>query len=582
MSDVASFVTMPVAKSEVESLQRALQLLLDGTQYLVRTLPPRSETNTIRAELVDYAKFASELLDWCGKMPAQRVRETLFSFLKYYYKFLQNAVQEGKLSPPNEAKETILPHMREILIELGPCITISQDRMAAFVIISSPMASLWTVEDLQECLKRRGIVYGVDETQLKSIFANQQFDQVVRVALGKPPIQGINATLEDPLQLLAKTSQFLHKESSRMDFKNQNLFVPIKAGQLILRKTPARAGENGCDIFGREIESPSGLDVEMPKIDNCERDETGLQLLSKVDGCAYSENDRIVVTAALTIPRNVDFESGNIKTNVSVTVNRDVLSNFSVESKQDIAVRGVIEAAVINAGGSVLCQGGINGKEKAVIQAGKNVEAAHVNGARVVAGGNVTINGPIIKSEVFGRRVHAAGGNGQIMGGAIHAWEDICASEIGSEMGVRTELILGEELGELKQRVDEFSENLKSMKRQKAQAEQALKTLRSNGGGDSSRIDQLLKALKKLNQDILERQRAFDGAIKDLAYSESCSRMVRAEKAIYAGTHIRILNRTLTIKKKCGPTTIVLANDKLVALPFKERSFNGHDVEDTE
>jgi hypothetical protein len=35
-------------------------------------------------------------------------------------------------------------------------------------------------------------------------------------------------------------------------------------------------------------------------------------------------------------------------------------------------------------------------------------------------------------------------------------------------------------------------------------------------------------------------------------------------------------------QKEVRPTTIVLANDKLVALPFKERSFNGHDVEDTE
>ena len=567
--------------NESESLKRILQLLFDAIQDFIRSFSCEEKDLSIRHELVEYGKFASELITWCGKIPASRMRDSLYSFLKHFNRFYLRSLREG-LIPQKQDEESLTSCLREIVLELGPSLIVSQDRMAAFLCLPSDFSSLITEQDLLEFVQRQGIQYGVDETAIRGIYQNRQFDQTVRIALGKSPILGVDAYLEDPLQLMNNSVPLSRKASSKVNYKDQILFVSVKEGQLILKKHPPAYGEKGMDIFGNEIESLTGLDVEMPRIENCECDPSGLQLISKVDGCAYFENGRIIVTPALSISGNVDFETGNIDTKVSVRIGKDVLSNFVVKTSMDVAVQGVIESAEIRAEGSVFCQGGINGKEKALVHAGKNVETAHINSAKVIAGGSVMVNGPVIQSEISARRVQATGNNGQIMGGCIHAWDDICATEIGSEMGIQTELVLGSELGELKKNVNIVSENLKTVKYQKYQTEQALKKMQSAGDSVRPQIEKLAKSLHRMKKELLDLHKRFDQSIRDLAYSENCVRMVRAEKTIHAGTLIRIMNHSMVIKKRRGPTSIIVSENRLVALPYRERSLNGDDIEDME
>ncbi len=567
--------------SETESLQQAIQYILDGIQDLVGLLSPDEKEASLREELMECGKFAACIMDWCGKMPAQRVKEALLSLIKKLNLEIKTAIQEKRFTPSQndaDASDYMLPHMREALHELGFGIQISNDRMAAFISIPSDFASIWSPEDIKQCLKQRGIVFGIDESVINSIFEDNKFDCSVRIVVGKDPVIGEDARLEDPLNLLKYSNHLFNNPNSKTNYKQSALFKKVSQGDLILKKIPARQGAVGSDVFGEKIECPAGLDIKMPIIDNCQRDESGLGLVSKVDGCAYADKDIIFVTKALHIKGNVDFETGNIDSNVSVTVSGDVLSDFSINSGQDIAVNGVIEGAEINAGNSVFCKRGVNGKDKAVINAGKNVECVHINSAEVYATNYVVSSGPIIKSKVAGMRVSAEGSNGQIMGGCINAWEDIYAQEIGSEMGVKTELVLGDELNNLQNRVYQLVDDLKSKKKKKKQTQRALNTLKTSGG-DQEKIDYTSNALRRINQIVLKTQHKLDNAKRDLSYSETCVRMVRAEKCIYGGATIRIMGKKLVIKKPLGPTNVVYSDGKLLTLPYKERVFGEEEGE---
>ena len=568
--------------TETESLQRAIQHILDGIQDLVGILSPGENETSLREELLKCGKFAARIMDWCGKMPAQRIKEVLLSLIRKLNREIKTAIQEKRFIPSQnetDSSDYALPYMREALIELDFGIQISNDRMAAFISIPSDFASIWSAEDIKQCLKQRGVVYGIDESAIHSIFENNNFDCLVRIAVGKDPAIGEDARLEDPLNLIKYSNHLFHNPNSKTNYKKSTLFKKVITGDLILKKIPARQGASGCDVFGEKIECPTGLDVKLPIIANCQKDESGLALISKVDGCAYSEKDKIFVTKALHIKGNVDFETGNIDSNVSVIVSGDVLSDFSISSDQDIAVNGVIKSADINAGNSVFCKRGVNGKGKSVINAGKNVECVHINSAEVNASNYVVIFGPIIKSKVAGKRVSAEGSNGQIMGGCINAWDDIYAQEIGSEMGVKTELVLGEELQNLQNRVYKFVDELKLKNKQKKQTQRTLNTLKTSGG-DQEKINFTTNALRRINQTVLKTQYKLDNAKRDLSYSETCVRMVRAEKCIYGGTTIRIMDKKIVFKKTIGPTNVVYSDGKLLTLPYKERAFGEEEGEE--
>lgn len=580
MSESVANQSIQEKKTELQSVEIAIQSLLDGLQELIRNIPTLGDKPSLRPDLKVFVKYASEMMDWCGKVPTPRIWDTLKSFIRHIYGFLQTAVKEGRMKAPDDKETSLLPRLHHVLMEIGPNLTVSDDRMAAFVMIPSDLAVLWSVDDIKECLKRKGIVNGVEEDQLEAIFTEQKFDRVVRVALGKSPVIGNDAEIEDPLQLFKKKILKGTKKFHWTDYKAHHLFVPVKKGDLILNKIPAKKGEKGCDIFGRVIDSPEGLDKPIPPVENCVLEAGGSHLISKVDGCAYTEQNRIFVSPSLMVKENVDFETGDINANVSVTVGKDILAGMRVESVQDVAVKGVIESCNVIAGGSVFCQSGINGKGDTMVQARRNVEAVHINSAKIIAGDYVTIHGPIMNSEVSARRVLATGTNGLIIGGVIRAWEDVCATEIGSKMGVHTELILGGELEELKKKVEELSASIKEKKQTKSQAEASLRQLHSAKNEDKQQVEKLIAEVKSLAAEIDEIQLRYDKAMIDLAYSETCIRMVRVSKVIYAGTYIQILNQSKTFKETCGPMNVKYSIRGLLTLPYKDRSFDGEEEEE--
>ncbi|MBD3267470.1 DUF342 domain-containing protein [bacterium] len=547
--------------TEETSIRTSVDTLIEGLASLCgeEELPA-----SLRSQLSETNEFVQQIADWCGKMPPQRVRDAAFSVLKK----VDELVREAGIEPP--------AFLAKAAKELGPNLSVSNDQMAVFVNIPAEMAHLWSAEDLAESIRLRGVSNGIDEDALNAVFNKSSFDQMVKVACGKDPVPGKNAKLHWQIQIQNNTSE-PENGIARKNHKSVYCFVPVKENQILVKKVPATEGEPGWDVFGTEIPSIPGVDRELPSIPNCTLGSSGLELLASVDGCAYRENETVFVVPALVVNGNVDYESGNIKTTVSVSVSGDVLSEFKVVSDRDVGVEGGIDAARIQSGGSVFCNGGINGKEKAIISAKKNVESFYINESTVEAGRQVISHGTIIQSTVTARRVKAMDKNGQIIGGKVHAWDDVCAQEIGSEAGVKTFITLGEELPRLQEAADKFHEALLARKSQKTKFEEMrgkLQDLAQKPGADEKvkkDLSLIQKKLDKLEREIGALAEKAEEVQRDLSHSETSPRMVRAQKGIYPGTVIRMLGKSLNVREKLGSSTITFRDGKIVTLAYQER-----------
>lgn len=511
--------------------------------------------------LLDSLQLLRQMNDWVGKMPESRIREALVSIVKQL---------EPVLCASDDSPDAFV--LENAVRALGVDVEISSDRMTAFLILPKVLAKYWSPETLAEAIAECGVAHGIDAKAIETIFNKKLFDRRVKVARGQSPVPGTDAKIEDTLKLLERADIIGKEVGSRIDYKEQTLFRPVLEGDVLLQKIPADPGEAGMDVTGQEIPATPGLEADFPPNSNCKLSEDGLFLHTAMSGCAYIKDGKLNVVPALNIDGNVDFSSGNVKTPVAVQIKGDILTDFRVETDGEVAVSGVVEGAVIHAQQSILCSQGIEGKDKARINAGADLKCKYIKNAYVSAVGNIAVEGEIIQSEVHAKRVHCEGKDGSIIGGKVFAWDDVCAKVLGSSMGVRTEITLGAELSELEEKQNHLAGLLKSKQEQK---DKLVEAKSKSGAGGSSQVDEELQGeIDKMDQELDALSMRLNECKTDFETSQSSMRTVRAERDILPGVIVRILGKGIEIKTPTGPATITYSDGKLTTLPYQERELD--------
>ena len=545
--------------TESDNLQIALGKLKEGLHSLI--------TNAVKdsaAELIECRDFVYIMHSWIGKMPGQRIRETALSLIRQIF------------SITSKRNISLNPAITLAMMELGPNLTISNDQMAAFITIPSDMASLWNTETVKKSLQRNRILHNLDETAIQTCFAQNQFDQMICVARGKNPIPGDDAVLEWKIKLIDN----LNAEDTSACLNNPNrinYIEPIAVNQLIAIKKPSTEGIPGYDIFGNEAPTIAGINIDFPPLPNCRIEKGGMEIYSAVDGFAYVDHGKVSIVPTGIINGDVDIQSGNIQKTEGITILGDIINEVRVISEGDIAVTGYIGASTLQSGGSVFCNGGIDGKNKARIAVQKNLETFYINSATIEAGENIRTHGSILHASISARRILAETGNGHIIGGTIYAWDDICAMDIGTEMGIKTRIIMGEELPQLQEMAEKLLQARKAREQQIKKYQEIKKkliALAEKSGMNEKINSELINVEKKMQQHEEENASLNEKAEKvekDISICETRTRMVRARRAIYPGTVIQIMGRTIQVQEKMEASTIMFMEGKLLTVPFQER-----------
>jgi hypothetical protein len=412
----------------------------------------------------------------------------------------------------------------------------------------------------------------------------------VVIARGTPPSEPTDAALEYLVDLDNFNKPIVSDDTEKVDHKNLNLILNVQEGQALVRKHDAVAGEPGLDVFGEPIPPKEPMDVAIPPGTGVQIVEEGRLAVAAIDGAVaakqaatlerrrgskgeavqlfeedLSDAERLEIRrkrriSALNVTRlhriggDIGYKTGNIDFNGSVEISGNVLTGFEVRAADDIVVSGVVEGALLEAGGNITIAQGIQGGGKAHLKAGEGICARFANDARLEAKTAIRLATHLHNCQVSaGEEVHVTGGRGVIAGGEVRAGHLIRAKVVGSDLGVKTILQLGL-VSELNQRIHEIEEAIEKETSRLAGLEEILMQLnkiRETAGGlpkDKEEIriravrDQFkaMGNLDTLNWDLVNCQRQRENAQRGRVIVEQVAHegvVVRFPEGIYPVDH---------------------------------------------
>ena len=322
-------------------------------------------------------------------------------------------------------------------------ITVSLDMMSARLVIHPPSGGREvTVPDIRQMLVGQGIVCGVDYEAIEETVEKHISEEPVLIASGKNAVEGRDARIEYTFEM--KTNMRPKEiEHDMVDFRELQSVFSVNKDAVLAVKTPAAPGQNGINVTGKPVVVKGVKDARFIAGKGTRLSRDGLQILSDIAGQPVLKDRTIIVEPVLSVRGDVDYDTGNIDFAGSVFISGNIASGFSVRASENIEIGGVVEDCHIEAGGDVLIKGGIQGRNKGVVKAGRNASALFVQYGVIEAGGDIVAVEALHSTLSAGGNVFVSSGNGRILGGKVSAGNFIEAKVVGSETYVRTVLSVG-------------------------------------------------------------------------------------------------------------------------------------------
>ncbi len=446
-------------------------------------------------------------------------------------------------------KETLRPIDEKVIVKIAP------DRLSAKGYFYAPTqgGSLLTREMIVSEMVKTGIKYGVSENNIAKFLENRTYDEPIIIAEATKQQEGKDAFITYFFNTDLTQKPRVNEDGS-VDFHHLDLLSAVSKGQLIAELTPAVQGKPGIDVCGGLLR-PVKVKPKMLRVgNNIKVSEDGLKAYSEVDGHATVEGEQIFVSNQYEVAANVDASTGDIEYDGNILIHGNVNTGYVVTAKGDIVVEGVVEGAVLTAGGHIILKRGIQGMEhRGVLKATGNIISRFIESATVEAGGYVSADA-IMHSKVIAKGdVTVDGKKGYITGGMIRSGTVISARTIGSSMGTTTNLEVGiepaiiEEYRTLTKEQDDLQEELEIVMQKLMTFAKRIKL------GEKLSPDKMLQfkvtsdnreVMKKRDEEITERLKVLKEKID--SYVGGC---VRVKGTIYSGTKITISNSVYYVKK---------------------------------
>lgn len=428
-------------------------------------------------------------------------------------------------------------------------VSLSEDRLTAYMYIHDwDEENEVTAEQLEQLLTKKGIVFGVLNDVLKDAAAHPQKYVGVRleVARGIEPVPGSDGSLRYLFDT-DRESEIRPKqmEDGTVNFREIRRLNNVLKGQPIVERVPPSPGIPGTAVTGEPIEPIKGKEARVKLGKNVVADPESQVIYAAIDGLVtFTESDKINVFPVYEVNGDVDFHVGNIDFVGNVVIRGNVLPGFRVKAAGDIRVIGGVEAAELEANGSIEITNGILGQGKGLVKAGKNVRSSFMLEANVEAAGDVIVSQSIMHSHIrAGKNVVCTGNKGLIVGGVIQAGEKVTAVTVGNTTSTPTAIEVGV-LPELRNELNQLRERLKEVKSGAEKTEKALQLLdQAAAAGQLSRdklamrirLNSTRKAAEEEIAQIQQRIMEIEKALEDTSKAE-----VSILSHVYPGTRITI------------------------------------------
>jgi len=344
-------------------------------------------------------------------------------------------------------------------------VTIIRQKHEAEMKISrtSPNTSDPTYEELTAAVSGLGIVAGIKDELLLRLAAEPVYNEKFLIAVGKRPEVGQPGELRYKIKTTRELRPAI-REDDTVDYKDLGYTNNVEQGQVLVEITPPTKGEDGFDVLGAKIDGILGKETTSPKGEGTQLNEDETALVAAVSGNAIFNKGVVSVQEALKIKGSIDNSTGDIDFVGDVMISGDVSAGFRVTSGSNITVKGIVDAAHLQAKGDIIIGEGMNGMNRGTLTAGGNIRARFMQNCTIRAGRDIYADTIMHADLECDGDVELNGKRGILIGGNTTIAGKLVAKGIGTPNHTTTNVVMGggsitkqreyEQLGERIRQID--------------------------------------------------------------------------------------------------------------------------------
>lgn len=381
-------------------------------------------------------------------------------------------------------------------------------------------------------LSQVGVVHGV---QLESLAPQMNQGTISKTFIGIEIAKGT------PIQLGKPGGIDLYKRpynsSNPQDLES---FDEVAQEEEIAVVNPPIKGTPGTNIFGEEQPCPALRSVDFRLNPNIKKLNTGdrISLIALTGGYLSKYNDEIAINRELVISGDVTVHRGSLIYGYDTVVNGNVCEKVSLSIGGNLRVKGLISQAQVQVSGELEIDKGIFGKGDCKMSVQGNIHSTYINETHLDCEGNIHVEKEILNSHTWSQKItHSP--NAVLVGGRHFAQDKMELNAIGSELGLKTLIVVGidkrefeientllPQIENLKERLDRAKEMLKGANRNNRESLQ--NTVEELTNEISSREAEI-----EYNQDNMKAQNPEATlVVKDMIYPGTTIIMGNAEKRV--------------------------------------------------
>ena len=275
----------------------------------------------------------------------------------------------------------------EKLVRVSVC---ADGLMATLCVQPGVDLSQVTMETVSAILEGRGVSSPADlRDRVDGLVAKltECSDQEVElvIAQGTAAIHGEDGWFELDGSLEVKEAPQGEDENGEIensDHYARSAFIVVTEGQHVGQIHPHTEAQDGVDVRGKVIKAKAGRPCKILFDETVRVDEHG-SVTALQSGRLDLSPTRLRIDPVLVVAESVDFSTGNVDFPHDVLVQKGVRDCFTIEAGGAIEIVELVEAASVNAGGSILLRRGMAGRGKGCIHAGGDLEAKYLDAVRV-------------------------------------------------------------------------------------------------------------------------------------------------------------------------------------------------------